>query len=82
MYDAEQLDTLADKVGNALGEANVLLQDLHHAINFGPDLETKEVEDAFRTLGDVLKLVEVANNLYPYPWEDDGETYRVVFPSS
>ncbi len=63
---AEELDTLAAKVGGALYELEDALVQLHTQVNFGPDLEG-ELESAFDTLGQVMSLVSIAATLYPYP---------------
>lgn len=70
MTEAEALDKEAARVGRRLYELDDDIRDLYFRINHGPDL-SDEAERIFHKLGDVVKLIEVAINLFDYPVLDD-----------
>jgi hypothetical protein len=70
--EAEILDDQADKVGVMLSEAQDALRLLFDEINFGPEIESgSEADSALTQLQHVTRLVDVAVDLYPYPFGED-----------
>lgn len=68
----EQLDNLADEVGVALSEVEWRVRELFNDVNFGPDLD-EDGEKNLRRLMQVRDLLEIATELYPYPYGEDRQ---------
>lgn len=66
----ERLDDEADAVGVALSETEDKIRELFNTINMRPDLDS-EGEKRLFTLKHVRDLLNIAVELYPFPYGDE-----------